>query len=152
MPSKRQRNKKATHNDIVAGYAGDDMITKESGARNTVSISISWQQGKAIFYPFHPDGVEQGGMIESAVMGMVVDAFLLKRVMSHTLSINVDDNFIDRVKQFVQTTPGFEEHGFCWPFESRVAKFMEKEFIGNDFLVIWDGCGFKEMELTDMEC
>jgi hypothetical protein len=151
MPSKRQRNKKATHNDIIAGYAGDDTITKESGARNTVSIGISWQRGKAIFYPFHPDGAEQGGMIESAVTGTVVDAFLSKRVMSHTLSINVDDNFIDGVKQFVQTTPGFEEHGFRWPFESGVAKFTEKEFVSNDFPVVWDGRGFKEAELTDVE-
>ena len=90
-------------------------------------------------------------MIELAMMGMVVDAFLSKRVMSHTLSINVEQDFIDGVKTFVQTTPGFEEHGFHWPFESRVTKFMEKEFIGNDFPVVWDGCGFKEVELTDME-
>ena len=90
MPSKRQRNKKATHNDVVAGYTGDDMITKESGARNMVSINVSWQRAKAIFYPFHPDGVEEGDMIELAMMGMVVDAFLSKRVMSHTLSINVE--------------------------------------------------------------
>jgi hypothetical protein len=75
MPSKRQRNKTAARNDVIAGYAGDDMITKEADARNMVSISVSWQRGKAIFYPFHPDGVEEKGMIESAVTGMVVDAF-----------------------------------------------------------------------------
>ena len=127
------------------------MMTKESGARNMVSINVSWQWVKAIFYPFHPDGVEEGDMIESAVMGMVVDAFLSKRVMSHTLSINVEQDFIDGVKTFVQTTPGFEEHGFRWPFESGVIKFMEKEFISNDFPVIWDGHGFKEVELRDVE-
>ena len=90
-------------------------------------------------------------MIESAMMGMMVDAFLLKRVMSHILSINVDENFIEGVKKFVQTTPGFEGHGFRWPFESGVAKFMEKEFISNDFPVIWDGHGIKEAELIDVE-
>ena len=37
-------------------------------------------------------------MIESAVTGMVVDAFLSKRVMSHTLSINVEQDLIDGVK------------------------------------------------------
>ena len=58
MPSKRQRNKTATHNNIMAGYTGDGMIMKKSGARNTVSVSVSWEWGKAIFYPFHLDGVE----------------------------------------------------------------------------------------------
>src|SRR5437762_13088849 len=87
MPSKRQRNKTAKHNDVIAGYAGDDMITKESGARNMVSINVSWQRVKAIFYPFHPDGVEEGDMIESAVTGMVVDALLSGRGKSHTVSI-----------------------------------------------------------------
>src|SRR2546423_15039630 len=91
MPSKRQRNKTTEHNDVIAGYIGDDSITKELDARNTVSVSVSWQRGKAIFYPFHPDGAEQGEMIESVVTGTVVDAFLSKRVMSHTLSINVDE-------------------------------------------------------------
>ena len=151
MPSKRQRNKTAKHNDVIAGYAGDDTITKESGARNTVSVNVSWQRAKAIFYPFHPDGAEEGDMIESAVTGMVVDAFLSRRVMSHTLSINVEQDLIDGVKTFVQTAPGFEEHGFRWPFESGVAKFTEKEFVGNDFPVVWDGRGFKEAELTDVE-
>src|SRR5579859_7411448 len=151
MPSKRQRNKKATHDDVVAASAGDVMITKELGARNTVDINVSWQRGKAIFYPFHADDAEEGGMIESAVTGMVVNAFLSKRAMSHTLSINVDENFIDGVKQFVQTAPGFKEHGFRWLFESVVAKFTEKEFVSNDFPVAWDGRGFKEAELTDVE-
>jgi len=86
MPSKRQRNKTTEHNDIIAGYIGDDSITKELDARNTVSVSVSWQRGKAIFYPFHPDGAEQGDMIESVVTGTVVDAFLSKRVMSHVVN------------------------------------------------------------------
>jgi hypothetical protein len=58
MPSKRQRNKTAIHNDVIAGYAGDGTITKKSGARNTVNVSVLWERGKAIFYPFHPDGME----------------------------------------------------------------------------------------------
>src|SRR5579859_7493131 len=106
MRSKRQRNKTATHDDVVAAYAGDDMITKELGARNTVDVNVSWQREKAIFYPFHADDAEEGGMIESAVTGTVVNAFLSKRAMSHTLSINVDENFIDGVKQFVQNATG----------------------------------------------
>jgi len=151
MPSKRQRNKTTEHNDVIAGYIGDDSITKESDTRNTVSVSVSWQRGKAIFYPFHPDGAEQGDMIESVVMGTVVDAFLSKRVMSHTLSINVDESFIERVKKFVQTAPSFKEQGFHWPFESGVAKFTEKEFVNNDFPIVWDGRRLKEAELTDVE-
>ena len=151
MPSKRQRNKTAEHNDIIVGYAGDDSITKESDARNTVSVSVSWQRGKGIFYPFHPDGAEQGDMVESVVTGTVVDAFLSKRVMSHTLSIKVDGNFIEGVKKIVQTAPSFEEQGFHWPFESGVAKFMEKEFVKNDFPIVWDGRRLKEAELTDVE-
>jgi len=43
MSSKRQWNKMGKHNDIITGYAGDDMMTKESGARNMVSINVSWQ-------------------------------------------------------------------------------------------------------------
>src|SRR5436190_519247 len=151
MPSKRQRNKTAKHNDVIAGYAGDDTITKESGARNTVSVNVSWQRAKAIFYPFHPDGAEEGDMIESAVTGMVVDAFLSGRVKSHTVSIKVDQDFVEGVKKLVRTVPGFQEPGFRWPFESGVAKFTEKEFVGNDFPVVWDGRGFKEAELTDVE-
>src|SRR5579859_5904313 len=136
MSSKRQQKRMATHNDVIAGYAGDVTITKESGARNTVGVSVSWQRGKAIFHPFHRDGAEKGDMIESAVTGTVVNAFLSKRVISHTLSINVEESFIDGVTQFVQTAPGFEEHGFRWPFESGVAKFTEKEFVGNEFPVV----------------
>ena len=30
MPSKRQWNKMAKHNDVIARYAGDDTVTKES--------------------------------------------------------------------------------------------------------------------------
>jgi hypothetical protein len=47
--------------------------------------------------------------------------------------------------------PGFQEHGFRWPFESGAAKFTEKEFVGNPFPVVWDGRGFKGAELTDVE-
>jgi len=141
----------AKYNDVIVGYAGDDTITKESNTRNTANVSISWQRGKAIFYPFHWDGAEQGDMVESAVTGTVVDAFLSKRVMSHMLSINVDENFIEGVQKFVQSAPSFEKHDFHWPFESGVAKFTEKEFVNNDFPIVWDGRGLKEAELMDVD-
>ena len=32
-----------------------------------------------------------------------------------------------------------------------MAQFTEKEFVSNDFPVVWDGRGFKEAELTDVE-
>jgi hypothetical protein len=112
---------------------------------------MSWQRTKTTFFPFHSDGAEEGEMIESAVTGTVVDAFLSSRVMSHTVALNVDEKFIDGVKKFVQTAPNFEGHSFRWPFESAVAKFTEKEFISKDFLVVWDGRGFKGAELTDVE-
>ena len=80
-----------------------------------------------------------------------MDAFLSSRVKSHTVSIKADQDFVEGVKKLVQMVPDFQEPGFRWPFESGVMKLTEKEFIGDDFLVIWDGCGFEGVELTDVE-
>jgi len=175
MSSKRQWNsshkKKETEKDhhFINRHVEKDTIVKElnmvigtpnkgvNGSWWDISLShsssvrVSWQHTKATFYPFHVYGGEEGEMIESAVMGMVVDAFLSSRVKSHTVSIKVDQDFVEGVKKLVWIVPGFQEHGFWWPFESRVAKFTEKEFIGDDFLVIWDGHGFEGAELTEVE-
>lgn len=83
--------------------------------------------------------------------GMVVDAFLSSRVFSYTVSINVDENFVDGVIKLIQTAPNFEEHGFRWPSQSGVPKFTEKKFIGNEFPIVWDGRGFKGTKLKDVE-
>jgi hypothetical protein len=63
----------------------------------------------------------------------------------------VDQDFVEGVKKLVRTVPGFQEPGFRWPFESGVAKFTEKEFVGDNFPVVWDGRGFEGAELTEVE-
>jgi hypothetical protein len=158
MSPKRQRNSKGNKSNMAKEHGTVDVqvkdgitVIKESVKAKTDSVRVSWERAKGKFYPFDVDGAEEGDMIESAVTGTVVDAFLTDRVISHTILLNVDNNFIDGVKNFVKTAPSLEEHGFRWPFESGVARFTEKEFIGNEFSVVWDGRGFKASELTDVE-
>jgi hypothetical protein len=74
----------------------------------------------AMNWPFHTDGGEEGDMIESVVTGTVVDTFLLNRAKSHMVWIKVDQDFVEGVKNLVQTVPGFQEPDFRWPFECRV--------------------------------
>jgi hypothetical protein len=168
MSSKRQRNSKGKRKITGENYemadAGveDKVIVEDSSIRldastegpsaevdetssNQAGLSlssddVSWQRVKGTFYPFHVDGTEEEGeMVELAVTGTVVDAFLSSMAKSHTVSIKVEQNFIDGIKRLAKSVPGFQEYGFRWPFESDMAKFTEKEFVGNPFPVVWDG-------------
>jgi hypothetical protein len=117
MSSKRRWNssgkKKETEKDhhFVDTHVEKDTIVKESntvvgtpnkrvngsswdiGLSHSSSVRVSWQRTKATFYLFHADGWEEGEMIESAVTGTVVDAFLSGRVKSHTVSIKGGPGF-----------------------------------------------------------
>src|SRR5579859_6069350 len=134
-----------TPSEDVNGSSWDIGVSRSS------NIGVSWQRTRGTFYPFHTDGEEEGEMIESVVTGTVVDTFLSDRAKSHMVSINVDRDFVEGIKNLVRTVPGFQEPDFRWPFECGVAKFTEKEFIGNKFPVVWDGRGFEEAELRDVE-
>src|SRR5438874_11801648 len=107
MSSKRRRTSKSNranqHGSIDVPVKDDVMVEKESGITNQIGINVSWEREKGMFYPFYADGAGEGDMIESAIKGTVVDAFLSNRALSHTISINVDNDSEDRIQECVRT-------------------------------------------------
>ena len=118
---------------------------------SATSISVLWKRKKAMYYSFHTEGPKKEEMIEFNVTGTVVDAFLSEKMKSHTDLVNVNEEFIERVKKMIRTASGFRETGFRWPFESEVARFNEKEFVEEEFPVVWDDRGLKCTDLADVE-
>ena len=89
-------------------------------------------------------------MVEFNVTGTVVNTFLTPKSKSHTITIDLKQNYIAAIKTLIKTSPEFDDtKSYRWPFIGKHAKFTSKDDIGNDYQCIWDGRGIDDLNDPD---
>lgn len=134
--AKEQTNVRTKSSVTTSPQRVNALLTASTG-RN-----IDWQAKKGTFYPFpvgDSDDSDDLDVLEFSVIGVVREIFLYEGALSHTISIEVEDDDVTAIKGMVEKIPGFNENGYRWPVNGNVLKFSAK---GSDttrpFAALWN--------------
>lgn len=130
--------------------------TTPTKSNNTASSSIGvsaedilWRKRGSRYNAFGPpDADGKRSVLELTLKGTVLNSYLRAGALSHTVSIEVSQPDLERLKAFIKKAPEFDLKSYRWPIDGRVVKFTTRQELASEFKYVWNGVG---IDLDDID-